>query len=279
MRVGSLFSGIGGLDLGLEWAGMEIAWQVENNPFCQKVLKKHWPNVPLFEDVRNVGRNELVPVDVVCGGFPCQPHSVAGQRRGSEDDRDLWPEYRRIIDELRPRWVVGENVPGITNTILDEIFSDLEGLNYTWQTFDIPAGAVGAGHRRHRLFIIAYSGSERLENIVEMGAAPGSIERVDREHASLDRVPVVREFLVYDPSNPCPRLPVPGIGRVRRERLESIREATAWYEAQSGICGVVDGVPDRVDRIRSLGNAVVPQVAELIGRLIIEVEKSLEKDG
>ncbi len=127
---GSLFAGIGGLDLGLERAGMTCSWQVENHPFCQKILHKHWPNVPKFEDVRHVGRWNLEPVDLIAGGFPCQPHSVAGKRRGAADDRNLWPEMYRIIRELRPPWVLAENVPGIKGTILNSCLSDLESEGY-----------------------------------------------------------------------------------------------------------------------------------------------------
>src|SRR5512139_283122 len=139
MRFGSLFAGIGGFDLGLERAGMTPVWQVEIDPFCCKVLAKHWPNVTRYEDVRNVGREQLGTVDLICGGFPCQPHSLAGKRRGAEDDRDLWPEYRRIVGECRPRWVLAENVPGIRTTILDQVLSDLESLDYAARTLIVPA--------------------------------------------------------------------------------------------------------------------------------------------
>ncbi|MCK9568534.1 DNA cytosine methyltransferase [Candidatus Pacearchaeota archaeon] len=155
MKAGSLFSGIGGFDLGLERAGMTVKWQVEIDDFCNKVLAKHWPNVKRYRDVKEVGKHNLEPVDLICGGFPCQPFSVAGKRRGTEDDRHLWPEMFRVIDELRPRWVIGENVAGFINMGLDQSISDLEGIGYEVGTFVIPACAVNAPHRRDRVWIIA----------------------------------------------------------------------------------------------------------------------------
>ena len=126
MRFGSLFAGIGGLDLGLERAGMECAWQVEIDDYCTRVLAKHWPDVPKYKDVCDVGKQNLEPVDLIAGGFPCQPHSVAGKRKGAEDDRNLWPEYLRIVREVKPRYVLGENVLGIVSTYIDTVLSDLE---------------------------------------------------------------------------------------------------------------------------------------------------------
>ena len=157
MKFGSLFTGIGGIDLGFERAGMKCAWQVEIDDYCNRVLEKHWPNVERFRDVRTVGKHNLAPVDLIAGGFPCQPHSVAGKRRGKEDDRNLWPEFMRIVRELKPRWVVGENVPGIITTMLDDVLADLEGAGYTPLTFNIPASAFGANHRRYRIFVVAHA--------------------------------------------------------------------------------------------------------------------------
>ena len=156
MKFGSLFAGIGGLDLGLERAGMECAWQVEIDDFCQRVLTKHWPDVPKYKDVRDVGKENLEAVDLIAGGFPCQPFSVAGKQRGEKDDRHLWPEMLRVITELKPTWVLGENVPGIIPIFLDEAISDLEDQGYTCETFVLPAVAFDAPHRRDRLFILAY---------------------------------------------------------------------------------------------------------------------------
>jgi len=157
LTFGSLFAGIGGIDLGLERAEMTCKWQVEIDDYCQRVLNKHWPDVEKFRNVREVGKHNLKPVDVIAGGFPCQPHSVAGKRKGAADDRNLWPEYLRIVKELRPTWVLGENVPGIRTTYLDTVLSDLESEGYATRTFNIPAVAFDAQHLRYRIFVVAYS--------------------------------------------------------------------------------------------------------------------------
>jgi DNA (cytosine-5)-methyltransferase 1 len=125
LTFGSLFAGIGGFDLGLERAGLVCQWQVEIDPFCRKVLEKHWPQVKRYDDVRTVGAGTLEAVDLVCGGFPCQPHSLAGRRQGSADERDLWPEFARVIRELGPRWVLAENVPGLLSIDAGRVFGNI----------------------------------------------------------------------------------------------------------------------------------------------------------
>ena len=161
----SLFSGIGGLDLAAEWAGIKTVGQCEWADYPTRVLEKHWPDVPRWKDIRTLTggsfyeRTGRRTVDIISGGFPCQPFSFAGKRRGTEDDRYLWPEMVRVIKELRPAWVVGENVAGIVRMALPDILSELEACGYRARTFLVPACGVGARHRRYRVAIVAYSNS------------------------------------------------------------------------------------------------------------------------
>lgn len=235
MKFISLFAGIGGFDLGFERAGMECIAQVEIDGFCQKVLAKHWPNVPRYGDIRDVGKHNLPKADVICGGFPCQPHSLAGKRKGAQDDRNLWPEYFRIVTELKPTWIVGENVPGIRTTILDNILSDLESEEYTTRVLIIPACAFNACHRRDRVFIIAYANSKHSAEYLSWCQSPKKIQPPEAGSSYLD---------------------------------------SDWRSAASRLLRMDDGFPNRMDRCRieRLGNAVVPQVAEFIGNAIMEVE-------
>jgi len=395
----SLFAGIGGFDLGLERAGMECVAQVEINPFCLRVLEKHYPNVARFTDVRECGKHNLPPADLICGGFPCQPHSIAGKRRGAADDRDLWPEYRRIIDECRPNWVLAENVPGIRTTILDQVLSDLDHFGYTTGTLVIPACAFNAPHRRERIFVVAnsqgcsrripkltweeslyFGGNGKNGNVANpehntlfgdklnglqntntfrnnwwaveprMGGTPdGFPDWLDRHigkgmsyeeskrttktlrelwnddvskvlwqyAGGLDRISqaeilftfvreyqenpdetriflegkktsegILRVVQKYQISASAPHQP--GQGRQQAGKYTDTLQVVSPFLArhgeaewmvdnwEDGISRIASGVPRRVERLRGLGNAVVPQVIEWIGRQIMEVERQLE---
>ena len=178
----SLFSGIGGLDLAAEWAGIQTIGQCEWADYPTKVLEKHWPNVPRWKDIRTLTKESFYEragrrtVDIISGGFPCQPFSVAGKQRGKEDDRYLWPEMVRVIKELRPTWVVGENVAGIVRMALPEILSELEACGYRTRVFLIPACAVGARHIRYRVAIVGYTEHNGLSS----ATITGGVEKTGR---------------------------------------------------------------------------------------------------
>lgn len=233
MTVGSLFSGIGGLDLGLERAGMEVIWQSEIEPYACRVLKKHWPQVPNIGNVKEVNWHELPRPDVIAGGYPCQPFSLAGQRAGEEDPRHLWPYVAAAIRVLRPRFAVLENVRGHLSLGFGTVLGDLAECGYDAQWQVIPARAAGAPQRRDRVFIVAHRQSEPFQEARPL------------------QLPTRPSFELGGGAWASP----PG---------------TAWEDDLAPVAGVADGVPHRVDRIRGLGNAVVPQVAELVGRAILE---------
>lgn len=165
LTAGCLFSGIGAMDLGLESEGIEIRWQVENDPWCTKLLERRWPNVNRYGDVRSLDPDDLEPVDIISGGFPCQPVSVAGSRRGRDDDRWLWPHFARLVRGVRPRFVLVENVSGLLVPTgddegwhpapVEEVLGDLATLGYDTEWQSVPAAAVGAPHLRWRVFLVA----------------------------------------------------------------------------------------------------------------------------
>lgn len=236
LTFGSLFSGIGGLDLGLERAGMACRWQVEIDDYAQRVLAKHWPDVPRFRDVREVGGHNLEPVQLICGGFPCQDISAAGKRAGIDGERSgLWTEFARVVREIRPRFVLVENVAALLARGVGRVLGDLATGGYDAEWDCLPAAAVGAPHLRDRLFLVAHADGE-------LGT-----ERV-------------RIFPKPDRS-----------GSLQPTSHRALR--SAWMDAEPRVDRMAHGVPSRVDRLRCLGNAVVPQVAEWIGRRIVEAAR------
>jgi DNA (cytosine-5)-methyltransferase 1 len=273
MKFISLFAGIGGFDLGLERAGMECIAQVEKNPFCQKVLTKHWPHVPKFEDVRDVGKHNLPTAELICGGFPCQPHSLAGSRKASKDDRDLWGEFARIIRECQPTWVLAENVPGIlsseTGRFFGRVLANLAASGYDVEWQSLSAAAFGAPHIRERVFIIAYHESvgkrqisisaRRLqqENVDSYGLRK-TLSNANSERQQMQRKPITT------PQNSA--------------RIFTSLEYGRQWEVEPAVGRVVNGFPSRVDRLAGLGNAVIPQIAEFIGKCILNAQKLITQD-
>ena len=347
MTVGDLFAGIGGFSLGLQRAGFEIAWQVEIDEWCRKVLAKHFPHAKRLGDIRNAGKHNLSPVDLVCGGFPCQPFSTSGKREGAEDDRYLWPEMLRVISELKPSWVVAENVHGLTTgkmaPVFEQVLSDLENEGYEVQSFIIPACGVDAPHRRYRVWIVAYSPSKRrrfegsAKGITEIetrafngaagtGSGSGDVANTEREQlqrrgiselihgetgkinegeeerkrrrdslgnsrADVANTPRIgdNECKTQEPGQHQGNKQTRGCGGdvSDTESREAFAPRFSWesgsfnaWPPESGVGRVVDGVSARMDgyrkeRLRGLGNAVVPQIPELFGRIIMQVEQGV----
>jgi DNA (cytosine-5)-methyltransferase 1 len=263
---------------------MTCAGQVEIDKFCLRVLEHYWPDVKRVEDIRNVTGLEFGTVGLVCGGFPCQPFSCAGKRKGKADDRYLWPEMLRVIQVYRPTWVLGENVTGIIGVELDKVLADLEGIGCkTAPPFIIPACAVDAPHRRDRVWIVAHTehdgrnGTEVKRGIGARNKTP--TEPIGTEQFTGSGCGEGRDADVADAA----LMRVEGVGKSRVGQsgglakevvsdgsCEGIR--AAQWKPEPDVGRVAHGVPGRVDRLRSLGNAVVPQVVEEIGRAIMRVE-------
>ena len=268
---GSLFAGIpaGGFDLGLERAGMECAWQVENDPYCNRVLAKHWPEVLKYGDIKEVDWSEVERVDLVCGGFPCQDLSIAGKKEGLHGPRSgLYTELLFAVEWLRPEWVVVENVYHSWRRWMPQLRRALYRVGLASLPFRLRAADFGAPHIRSRGFILAHRDSERLRELKGRWRWPS------REEEGV---------AVFDGS-----LWVPGDGaRLRRregrsggassslkERYASVRLGRRhWWASEPELERLVHGIPPDVERNRALGNAVVPQVAEWIGRRILDVAK------
>lgn len=240
MKVLDLFSGIGGFSIGLEQAGFETAAFCEIEDYPRAVLRKHWPDTPIYRDVKQLTGERLradgIIPDVIVGGYPCQPFSVSGRQRGEEDPRHLWPEVHRLIRELRPRWVICENVGGHIKLGLDEVLSTLEAEGYTVWPFIIPACGVDAPHKRDRVWIVANTDSDRLQGRTEE--------------------------------------PLRGVRDLQGKPERSGAEFRNGWPVEPSVGRVVDGLPRRSHRIKALGNAVVPQIVQAIGETIIRFEET-----
>lgn len=310
MKVLDLFSGIGGFSLGLERAGFETVAFCEIDKFCQQVLKKHWPNTPIHEDITKLDGSQYAgTIDLVCAGFPCQPFSVAGKQKGKDDNRYLWPEMFRIIQESKPTWIIGENVPGIINMALEQVCADLEGEGYEVQTLNIPACAVNAPHKRSRIWILAYSkhngrnGTKEqrgdAENVCRSQEGQNSSKQPERIYTSsfvADAASQRRyggeysehlgaEHKLLQAGGVCSDLAYANSERCEQPHFSALSERAekcGWedyargvgnfWDSEPSICRIHDGLSSDVDRLKSLGNAVVPQIPEIIGRYIMQVE-------
>ena len=271
LTVGSLFSGIGGLDLGLERAGMQVIWQSEIDPYACKVLSKHWPEVVNHGDIKEINWEEIERPSVICGGYPCQPFSTAGKRRGEEDPRHLWPWVREAISRLRPDYAILENVRGHLSMGGLSVIGELATIGYNAEWRVVSAASVGANHRRDRLIIVAYpnhSGSHSTEinstetRVNALSGSRGCSENVaDSNNFKLDDSN-------FNGSNTPTLVKPPTIFSFARG--SSIGTTGHNWLSEPDVGRVAHGIPSRVDRLRGLGNAVVPQVAEVIGRLVIE---------
>ena len=274
ITVGSLFTGIGGIDLAAEWAGMKIIWQCEIDPFCQKVLRKHWPEVKLYDDIHKIHRGNTIRPDVIVGGFPCQPYSVAGKRRGAEDDRDLWPEMFRVVKELRPTWVVGENVAGFINMGLDRTLSDLESEGYQTRAFVLPALAVGARHRRDRVFIVAHSRRKLPQRGVQQ-RSDGVEDQKQNANITQRSGQMVLNATGERWKAGDDETRNAGKGETEWESWTADSFNGHIWESEPDVGRVANGVSSRVDRLRALGNAVVPQQIYPIMKAIALIEEQM----
>ncbi len=278
--MGSLFAGIGGFDLGFERAGFEVLWQVEINPWCRRVLAKNFPKVKRYGDIKNHGAKDLETVDVIAGGFPCQDISNAatthpGGLTGLDGERSgLWHEFFRVVCEIYPRWVVIENVGAVSVRGASRILADLAGAGFDEDWTTLPASAVGAPHHRKRFFIVArrairFAHEMRICECCEeelycdecgehyadcRHPGPDSWEEL-LENADSEGLEGNERSILAQPDG-------------WRQNPDAARPD--WWSATPRICRGADGIPNRVDRLRGLGNAVVPQVAELIARRIGE---------
>lgn len=289
ITIGSLFSGIGGFELGLERAipNSKTIWQCEQNAFAQKVLKKHWPDVPIYDDIKEIKHGSIDIVDIICGGFPCQDISQAGKGKGiaNGDRSGLWFEMLRIIDMVRPRIAIAENVTAITQKGrgMDLVISSLSKIGYDVEWIDVRASDEGAPHKRERIFFVAYPNEIHTDGkfgIVEKEKRKTSKEvqhKTKHSNESWNTNPIddgtrcepsntIRERTKISIEGKHPSIEMFG------SQSEERRVNTYWSKGtvESPICGMDDGIPNRVDRIRALGNAIVPQCSETIGRYIMK---------
>jgi len=305
-----LFSGIGGFALALEKVGFKTVGFCEVDPYCRLLLQKHWKGVTIHHDIKRLEAKDIKePIDILTGGFPCQPYSVAGKQKGTDDNRYLWPDMFRVIKEIKPTFVVAENVRGIVNIqdgmVFETVCSDLESEGFEIQPFIIPAAGVGAPHKRERVWIVGYSkhngsltskirrgnqkvdarAQERQNQAIESQRTSRSNNneimensrrtlrqgaKFDKENANESKQENANKF---ERSSSTPEHHVANTkgvhvqGQQDRSGQEQSRRES-WWEFEPNVGRVANGVPGRVYRLKGLGNSIVPQIAEEIGKAI-----------
>ena len=315
LNVLDLFSGIGGFSLGLEaTGGFETKAFCELDKYCKSVLKKHWPDTRQYDDIKELTYDKLRSdgidtIDIITGGYPCQPFSVAGKQKGTEDKRHLWPEYFRLVKECRPTWVIGENVSGHIKLGLDQVIEDLESEGYATRTFSISASSIGANHQRERIWIIANANndgphtekrdetkqsSNRQKDGIPIGNGnstnsdsngllkdnsnirPQSTESIGKDSGSIRKDIPREQHMANTNSGSEETLNQERVlgeqnteGETERYPDGSLQVHGQWnFEPNVG--RVADGIPSRVDRLKSLGNSLVPQIPYYIGQTILK---------
>jgi len=284
-----LFSGLGGFSLGLEaTGGFETVAFCDIEKFSRKVLKKHWPNVKQYKDIKEltyeqIKEDTLAPIDIVTGGYPCQPFSIAGSQRGEKDKRHLWPDMFRIVKECKPTWVIGENVSGHIKLGLDTVLQDLESEGYSVRAFSISASSVGANHQRERVWIIAHSNMEntrqhgrRIESTWDTESiGPRTSEETERSpnsdkvNGSSERASLVGESSYTNSQGLQGRR---SEQQLRENETERPTSWDSWWESEPSVGRVANGIPHRVDRLKGLGNSLVPAIPFIIGQSILREE-------
>jgi DNA (cytosine-5)-methyltransferase 1 len=287
VRIGSLFAGIGGFDLAARWVGWETAWFSEIEPYASAVLAKHWPGVPNHGDITKIKGSDVEAIDLLCGGFPCQDISFAGKGAGITGARSgLWSHYARLIDEIRPRWVVAENVPALRSRGLDQVLGSLAEIGYDAEWHCIPAAAVGAPHRRDRIWIIAYPHADHAGPQGRLGALLSHVAHslclVGESCGSRDACEGARgrDAGRSGVSTHDERRPLDDALFGRHVTPEGSLPAgrngvigASWWAVEPDVGRVAHGVPARVDRLRCLGNAIVPLCAYVIFQAIQAAEE------
>lgn len=281
MNILDLFSGIGGFSLGLERAGMKTVAFCEVDKKCQQVLKKHWPGVPIFDDVSTLkGEDIEETVDVICGGFPCQDISLAGKGAGLEGERSgLWTEFHRLIKEIKPKYAIIENVSALRSRGLDQVLREISEIGYDAEWHCITASSVGAPHRRDRVWILAYpnsAGWRESNQEMERGSSKQSDSSSVQSSQDVPNTNITRlERWLSDGIASSQGWEESSDGCTTERSVRWRRGRNGQWTSEPSVGRVVDGFPGRVDRLKQLGNAVVPQIPELIGRAIIKNENAL----